>query len=153
MILSGGYRIYTTVDTRVQDLLDEVYETYDFPTVLNEEKPQSAFVITEPNVGHRQLADVLVEVKVGRRLDAVDVVAKEYTTFMYAQDPVTQEWVELQRLSSENGNRIWVDFEQLPESLLDTIVKRGCRPCASGYFPGHGFSRCYKRGYNRWGPG
>ncbi|MCI9509868.1 MAG: hypothetical protein HFF10_09045 [Angelakisella sp.] len=49
MLLSGGYRIYTTVDTRVQDILDEVYETYEFPTVKNEEKPQSAFVITEPN--------------------------------------------------------------------------------------------------------
>ena len=46
-LLSGGYRIYTTVDTRVQDILDEVYETYDFPTVLNEENPQSAFVITD----------------------------------------------------------------------------------------------------------
>ena len=49
MLLSGGYRIYTTVDTRVQQMLDEVYETYEFPTVLNEEKPQSAFVITDPN--------------------------------------------------------------------------------------------------------
>ena len=42
----------------------------------------------------------------------LDAKKLEYTTFMYAQDPVTQEWVELQRLSSENGNRIWVDFEQ-----------------------------------------
>ena len=48
-LLSGGYRIYTTMDTHVQDILDEVYETYDFPTVLNEENPQSAFVITDPN--------------------------------------------------------------------------------------------------------
>lgn len=49
MLLSGGYRIYTTVDTRIQGILDQVYETYEFPTVTNEEKPQSAFVITDPN--------------------------------------------------------------------------------------------------------
>ncbi len=52
----------------------------------------------------------------------LDAKRLEYTTFMYAQDPQSQEWVEMQRLSSENGNRIWVDFDQLPETLLDTIV-------------------------------
>lgn len=52
----------------------------------------------------------------------LDAKKLEYTTFMYAQDPQTQEWFELQRLSSENGNRIWVDFDQLPETLLDTIT-------------------------------
>ena len=52
----------------------------------------------------------------------LDAKRLEYTTFMYAQDSESQEWIELQRLSSENGNRIWVDFEQLPENLLETIV-------------------------------
>lgn len=52
----------------------------------------------------------------------LDAKKLEYTTFMYAQDPETQEWFELQRLSSENGNRIWVDYDQLPDTLLDTII-------------------------------
>ena len=37
------------VERCIQEILDNVYETYDFPTVKNEENPQSAFVITDPN--------------------------------------------------------------------------------------------------------
>ncbi len=36
----------------------------------------------------------------------LDAKRLEYTTFMYAQDSESQEWIELQRLSSENGNRM-----------------------------------------------
>jgi len=47
-LLSGGYRIYTTVDETVQSAIEEVYSSLDnFPAVLNEEYPESAFLITD----------------------------------------------------------------------------------------------------------
>ncbi len=48
-LYNGGYRIYTTVDSKVQADLEEIYtnpEKY-MPAVLNEEYPQSAFVVTD----------------------------------------------------------------------------------------------------------
>lgn len=49
-LFSGGYRIYTTVDNRVQGILEDFYsDLTNFPAVLNEEYPQSAFVITDTN--------------------------------------------------------------------------------------------------------
>ena len=49
-LISGGYRIYTTCEERVQDILEDYYASPDnFPAVNNEEYPQSAFVITDPN--------------------------------------------------------------------------------------------------------
>ncbi len=49
-LLSGGYRIYTTMDTEMQAYLDEAYTNMDnFPAIYNEEYPESAFVIMEPD--------------------------------------------------------------------------------------------------------
>lgn len=49
-LFSGGYRIYTTVDERVQSILEDVYsDTANLPAVTNETYPQSAFVITDTN--------------------------------------------------------------------------------------------------------
>ena len=48
---TGGYRIYTTMDTRIQGILEEIYVNWEeyFPAVLNEEYPQSAFIISDIN--------------------------------------------------------------------------------------------------------
>lgn len=47
-LISGGYRIFTTCDPDVQDILEDVYSSLDnFPPVLNKEYPESAFVITD----------------------------------------------------------------------------------------------------------
>ena len=49
-LYGGGYRIYTTVDTVVQERLEEIYENPEeyFPAVSNkDEYPQSAFVILD----------------------------------------------------------------------------------------------------------
>ena len=43
----------------------------------------------------------------------------KYTTIFYADDGVT----ELSRAyDPEAGNRIWVDYDQMPKCLLDTVV-------------------------------
>ncbi|MFV0497824.1 MAG: transglycosylase domain-containing protein [Candidatus Fimivivens sp.] len=45
---TGGFRIYTTVDAEMQDYLEEKYLNPDtFPTIRNEEYPESAFVILD----------------------------------------------------------------------------------------------------------
>lgn len=47
-LISGGYRIYTTCDTRVQDVMEDVYSSLDnFPAVNNQVYPESAFVVTD----------------------------------------------------------------------------------------------------------
>lgn len=47
-LIGGGYRIYTTCEERVQNILEDYYSSPDnFPPVNNEEYPQSAFVITD----------------------------------------------------------------------------------------------------------
>lgn len=49
-LYSGGYRIYATVDNRVQSALEEYYENPDnFPQMRNEVQPDSAFVILNYN--------------------------------------------------------------------------------------------------------
>ena len=49
-LYQGGYRIYTTVDMDIQNYLEDFYKNTDqFPAVYNEEYPQSACVITDPN--------------------------------------------------------------------------------------------------------
>lgn len=49
-LIGGGYRIYTTCEERVQEILEDYYSSPDnFPPVNNEEYPQSAFVITDTN--------------------------------------------------------------------------------------------------------
>ena len=47
---SGGLRIYSTVDPDMQKLLEELYVNPDtFPKIINEEYPESAFVILDLN--------------------------------------------------------------------------------------------------------
>ncbi|MCL2055632.1 MAG: transglycosylase domain-containing protein [Oscillospiraceae bacterium] len=50
-LFRDGYKIYTTVDMRIQNLIEDYYLTWDnFPQqVRNEIHPQSAFVVLEPN--------------------------------------------------------------------------------------------------------
>ena len=49
-LIGGGYRIYTTCEERVQEILEDYYSSPDnFPPVNNEEYPQSACVITDTN--------------------------------------------------------------------------------------------------------
>jgi penicillin-binding protein 1A len=49
-LFSGGYHIYTTIDIDIQAHLDELYSTNaNFPTILNEEYPQSAAIVTDLN--------------------------------------------------------------------------------------------------------
>lgn len=53
MIYSSGYSIYTTVDTRIQGILDEVFtDEKNFPKTYSEELPQAAMVIVEPTTGN-----------------------------------------------------------------------------------------------------
>ena len=52
----------------------------------------------------------------------LDVKRLEYTTIIYATDPQSGETTELQRLYSPDANRIWVDYEQIPQTLIDTVV-------------------------------
>ncbi len=45
-LYNGGYRIYTTVDNRIQNIAEEYYEdTENFEKVLNKVQPDSAFVV------------------------------------------------------------------------------------------------------------
>lgn len=50
-VFNGGYRIYATVNQQMQDSLSAYYkDVANFPqTVYNEEYPQSACVVTDPN--------------------------------------------------------------------------------------------------------
>ncbi|MEM1484776.1 PBP1A family penicillin-binding protein [Oscillospiraceae bacterium PP1C4] len=50
MLTSGGYRIYSTVDEKMQNYLTDFYkDVKNFPVVTNKDYPQSACVITDPN--------------------------------------------------------------------------------------------------------
>ena len=45
-LYNGGYRVYATVDNRIQEIVEDYYENPDgFPKVRNEVQPDSAFVI------------------------------------------------------------------------------------------------------------
>ncbi len=49
-LYNGGYRIYSTVDNRIQNIAEEYYENPDgFPKVYNKEQPDSAFVCLNYN--------------------------------------------------------------------------------------------------------
>ena len=49
-LFEAGYHIYTTVDVNIQAHLENIYSTSDnFPSIHNEEYPQSASVITDTN--------------------------------------------------------------------------------------------------------
>lgn len=50
-LFEGGYRIYSTEDSTMNNKLEHIYLNYEdyFPAVNNEEYPQSAFIVTEPN--------------------------------------------------------------------------------------------------------
>lgn len=50
MVNSGGLRIFTTVDERIQKMTEDFYSTSEnFPAIYNETYPQSAAVILDPN--------------------------------------------------------------------------------------------------------
>lgn len=51
----------------------------------------------------------------------IDNVKMSFTTILYAKDDETQEYFELQRVQN-NENRIWVDYDQIPQSLRDAAV-------------------------------
>jgi penicillin-binding protein 1A len=51
----------------------------------------------------------------------LDAAAMSYTTIIYAQDPETGEEIELQRVQNSE-NRIWVDYDQIPQSMKDAAV-------------------------------
>ncbi len=49
-LLSSGYRIYTTMDTQLQEYLDEAFTNMEnFPAIYNAEYPEGAFVLMEPD--------------------------------------------------------------------------------------------------------
>ncbi len=53
LILSGGLKIYTTMDKDIQDAMEEVFEDPDsFAKVDDGIQPQSAMVIMDPSNGH-----------------------------------------------------------------------------------------------------
>lgn len=71
MVNGGGYRIYATVDQQMQQYVEDFYsDAANFPqTVLNEEYPQSACVITDPNGKLLALAGGIGEKKGMREFD------------------------------------------------------------------------------------
>ena len=53
LVYNGGLKIYATVDRKVQERAEEIFEDDDnFPYVSSSEKPQAAMVITEPQTGY-----------------------------------------------------------------------------------------------------
>ncbi|MBE7038473.1 MAG: PBP1A family penicillin-binding protein [Ruminococcaceae bacterium] len=52
LVYNGGLKIYSTVDKKVQDAMDDVFENEDnFPKTSGSEKPQAAMVIIDPYTG------------------------------------------------------------------------------------------------------
>ncbi len=52
LVWSGGLQIYTLMDPKVQNVLEEVYENEDsFPKANNAIQPQSAMVVIDPQTG------------------------------------------------------------------------------------------------------
>ncbi len=51
----------------------------------------------------------------------IDDIKLNYTSFVYATDSETGEIIELEQLYSED-NRIWVDYEEIPDYMLDAVV-------------------------------
>lgn len=53
MVYGGGLKIYSTVDKKVQDAMEEVFENEDnFPKTKGDVKPESAMVIIDPYTGN-----------------------------------------------------------------------------------------------------
>lgn len=51
----------------------------------------------------------------------LDSAAMSYTTILYAEDPDTGEFVELQRVQNSE-NRVWVDYDKIPQAMKDAAV-------------------------------
>lgn len=52
LVYNGGLKIYSTVDKKVQDAMDDVFENEEnFPKTSGSEKPQAAMVIMDPYTG------------------------------------------------------------------------------------------------------
>ncbi len=52
----------------------------------------------------------------------LDAFKLSYTTILYAEDPETGAPVEIQRLSSQDGSRIWVDFADIPDVVKNAAI-------------------------------
>lgn len=52
---------------------------------------------------------------------SVDLPTMDQTSTIYYQDKASGEWLELQKLYDEE-NRIWVEYDRLPQDLLDACV-------------------------------
>ena len=52
----------------------------------------------------------------------LDAFKLSYTTIIYADDPETGTAAEIQRLSSKDGSRIWVDFADIPKHVLNAAI-------------------------------
>ena len=52
----------------------------------------------------------------------LDAFKLNYTTILYADDPETGAPVEIQRLSSQDGSRIWVDFADIPDVVKEAAI-------------------------------
>ncbi|MEG1943505.1 MAG: hypothetical protein RR049_06775, partial [Angelakisella sp.] len=52
----------------------------------------------------------------------LDLLKLNYTTIIYAEDTSTGEFKELQRLEGDSGSRVWVDYENMPPQLFDTLI-------------------------------
>jgi len=51
----------------------------------------------------------------------LDNIELNYTTVLYAQDSETEEYYEMQRIYGAE-NRIWVDYSEMPESLINATI-------------------------------
>lgn len=51
----------------------------------------------------------------------LDNIELNYTTVLYAQDPETEEYYEMQRIYGAE-NRIWVDYSEMPEYLINATI-------------------------------
>ena len=52
----------------------------------------------------------------------LDAFKLSYTTIIYAEDPETGTVNEIQRLSSKDGSRIWVDYADIPKHVLNAAI-------------------------------
>lgn len=52
----------------------------------------------------------------------LDAFRLSYTTILYANDPETGTAMEIQRLSSQDGSRIWVDYIDIPDVVKHAAI-------------------------------
>ncbi len=52
----------------------------------------------------------------------LDLLKLNYSTIIYTKDPTTGQYVEKRRLESSAGSRVWVEFEDIPFQLRNTLI-------------------------------